>query len=273
MKALTLSFLLFTYTISAQFISGKIIDAVSDEPLPYVNIGIVNKNIGTVSDRNGDFFLEVPADLGKDTLRFSMVGFSKKDFILKDYLAQQKSENTLRLEEKITALEGVTVVRKKSDKYKRKVLGNKSRSKTNVGGFTSNYLGNEIGIITRIRKSPTYLQEFNMFIAKNTYGSVLFRLNFYSLKGGIPHENILEEMIVIETDIESGLVSVDLRPYDIVMENDFLVAIEWIEDLGIGDLFFSAGFLGSSLYARATSQGEWTKMGVSTVGMNVEVLY
>jgi hypothetical protein len=80
-------------------------------------------------------------------------------------------------------------------------------------------------------------------------------------------------MIVIETDIESGLVSVDLRPYDIVMENDFLVAIEWIEDLGIGDLFFSAGFLGSSLYARATSQGEWTKMGVSTVGMNVEVLY
>ena len=57
------------------------------------------------------------------------------------------------------------------------------------------------------------------------------------------------------------------------MENDFLVVIEWIEDLGIGDLFFSAGFLGSSLYARATSQGEWTKMGVSTVGMNVEVLY
>ena len=186
MKALTLSFLLFTYTISAQFISGKIIDAVSDEPLPYVNIGIVNKNIGTVSDRNGNFFLEVPTDLGKDTLRFSMVGFSKKDFILKDYLAQQKSENTLRLEEKITALEGVTVVRKKSDKYKRKVLGNKSRSKIIVGGFTSNDLGNEIGIITRIRKSPIYLKEFNMFIAKNTYSSVLFRLNFYSLKGGIP---------------------------------------------------------------------------------------
>lgn len=50
-------------------------------------------------------------------------------------------------------------------------------------------------------------------------------------------------MIVIETDIESGLVSVDLRPYDIVMENDFLVAIEWIEDLGIGDLFSQQVFL------------------------------
>ena len=89
----------------------------------------------------------------------------------------------------------------------------------------------------------------------------------------MPNENLLEEMIVVETDIESGKVHVDLKSYDIVMEDDFLVSIEWIEDLGIGELLFSAGFFGSNLYARATSQGTWTQMGVAAFGMNVEVVY
>ena len=89
----------------------------------------------------------------------------------------------------------------------------------------------------------------------------------------MPDQNLLNEMIMIETDIESGMVSVDLRPYDIVMEDDFLVAIEWIEDLGNGELLFSAGFFGSNLFARATSQGTWTQMGVAAYGMNVEVVY
>ena len=57
------------------------------------------------------------------------------------------------------------------------------------------------------------------------------------------------------------------------MDDDFLVSIEWIEDLGSGELLFSAGFFGSNLYARATSQGTWTQMGVAAYGMNVEVVY
>ena len=59
----------------------------------------------------------------------------------------------------------------------------------------------------------------------------------------------------------------------IVLDDDFLVAIEWIEDLGFGELLFSAGFFGSNLYTRATSQGTWTQMGVAAYGMNVEVVY
>jgi hypothetical protein len=152
-------------------------------------------------------------------------------------------------------------------------LGNKTESKTLVGGFTSNDLGNEIGFICRIRKSPTFVEAFNLSIAKNTYGSVRFRLNFYSLNQGMPDENLLDETIMIETDIESGRVRLDLKPYDIVMEDDFLVSIEWIEDLGSGELLFSAGFFGSNLYARVTSQGTWTQMGVAAYGMNVEVVY
>lgn len=61
-------------------------------------------------------------------------------------------------------------------------------------------------------------------------------------------------MIILETEIESGRISFDLKPYDIFMEYDFLVAIEWIKDLGIGELLFSVGFFGSNLFALATIQ-------------------
>ena len=80
-------------------------------------------------------------------------------------------------------------------------------------------------------------------------------------------------MIIIETDIKTGIVSVDLTPYDIVVEDDFVVAIEWVEDLGIGNLLFSAGFFGSNLFARVASQGQWERIGVAAIGMNVGVTY
>lgn len=34
---------------------GQVIDAATEEPLPYVNIGLVNQNIGTVTDEAGYF--------------------------------------------------------------------------------------------------------------------------------------------------------------------------------------------------------------------------
>ena len=60
---------------------GQVLDAATKEPLPYVNIGLINKNIGTVSDDYGYFELGVNAQLNaQDTLLFSMIGFESKSF-------------------------------------------------------------------------------------------------------------------------------------------------------------------------------------------------
>jgi hypothetical protein len=89
----------------------------------------------------------------------------------------------------------------------------------------------------------------------------------------MPAKTLLDQNILIETDIESGIITKDLSPYEIVIDQDFFVAIEWIEDLGPGNLFFSGGFFGSPLIAREVSQGTWSKVGTASVGMNVEVRY
>lgn len=252
-------------------IVGQVLDATTQEPLPYVNIGIVNQNIGTVSDESGYFELEVPANQYNDaTLSFSMIGFESRDFILKDYLDLQIL--TISLEEKATALEEVVLTTQRN-KYQTKILGNKTTSQLIYAAFTTNKLGNEMGFIVRGRKNPMILKKFNVSLVENDYGPIRFRLNFYSLKDGLPEQTLLNENIIVETDISSGIVSKDLTPYEIVIDQDFFVSIEWIEDLGPGKLFFSGGFFGSPLIAREVSQGSWSKVGSASVGMNVEVRY
>ena len=50
---------------------GQVVDPSTLDPLPFVNIGLVNKNIGTVTDEEGYFQLEVdPKKYGKSNLRF-----------------------------------------------------------------------------------------------------------------------------------------------------------------------------------------------------------
>lgn len=250
---------------------GQVIDALTEEPIPYVNIGLVDENIGTVSDEQGYFQLEIdPLQYSQSNLRFSMIGFESKTYVLQEYL--QKELLIIPLTEESTELEEVVVSTKRTQ-FETKILGNKTTTKLIYAAFTTNKLGNEMGFVVRQRKRPMILKKFNISLVENDYGLIRFRLNFYSVENGLPTSTLLKENIIIETDATSGIVSKDLAPYEIVIDEDFFVSIEWIEDLGPGKLYFSGGFFGSPLIAREVSQGTWSKVGSGSVGMNVEVRY
>ena len=264
--------LFLSLPIGAQtFVIGQVIDAATKEPLPYVNIGLLNKNTGTVSDETGYFELEVNTEQNsRDTLRFSMIGFETKSYTLNDFINQNEIE--VYLTEKSTALDEV-ILSSKRKKYQTKILGNKTTSKALYAAFTSNKLGNEMGFIVRARKHPMILKKFNISLVENDYGPIKFRLNIYDVLNGLPNKTLLKDNIFIETEESSGIVSLDLTPYEIILDQDFFIAIEWIEDLGPGKLYFSGGFFGAPLFAREVSQGTWEKIGTASVGMNVEVRY
>ncbi len=65
----------FNTVCSQVALHGTVLDSISNEKLSYVNIGIRNKNVGTVSLRDGSFNLTIPAEYKADTLTFSMVGY------------------------------------------------------------------------------------------------------------------------------------------------------------------------------------------------------
>ncbi len=64
-------------------ISGKVLDGLTKERLPFVTINFKGTKIGTSSDFDGNFYLETY--FASDSLRFSLIGYSSKTvFIKKD---------------------------------------------------------------------------------------------------------------------------------------------------------------------------------------------
>ena len=263
------AFLLCIPVLNAQYIlQGRIIDALTKEPLPFVNVGVLKKELGTVSNEDGFFFLEVPDVFAKETLRFSMIGFDERDFQVADLEAILLSNNTLVLAEQTTFLEEVVLTAKK--KWYTRVSGNATTSKLLITGFTSNQLGNEIALFVKVKKTPAYIEGIQFSVVENIYPEVRFRVNVYSSEYRFPDENILKENIFVTLKQSEGIISVDLKEYDILVDDDVFISLEWIdEDLGSEGLWFSAGVFGKSIYARSTSQAEWKKQRGLSLGMSV----
>ena len=78
--ALTLISCVMFLALNAQSIDiqGFLMDAKTQKPVQYANIGIAEKNIGTVTDENGRFMLAVPDSLTKYDLTISRIGYQKK---------------------------------------------------------------------------------------------------------------------------------------------------------------------------------------------------
>jgi hypothetical protein len=71
---------------------------------------------------------------------------------------------------------------------------------------------------------------------------------------------------------KTGLIEFDLTPYNIFVDKDVFVALEWIKDLGDAKgLMFSTQLSGPTWF-RHTSQDKWEKV-VPGLGLYVEAAY
>lgn len=273
MKSLAIIFLaLFAVGVHAQTLQGTLVDAQTGETLPYVNVGVVNKGIGTVSDTDGNFKLVVPEGHLADTLRISMIGYATIDIKVGEAAKRFTGSNRIKMSEQATQIKELVVSNRKRGE---KLLGNKTESQSVTGAFTSNKLGNEVGITMKVKGSLNQLKTFTASIASNDNPDVKMRLNFYSLnKKGLPDKLLINENIIVTPPKNAGKLVVDLTPYNIMVEDDFVASLEWIEDApGTNRIKFSAAFLATPIIARETSQGEWYKLNGVGLGFTVDTIY
>jgi hypothetical protein len=66
-----------------KYITGKIIDDETSEPLPFATIALKNRGKGTVSNNNGDFGLKITPDLVNDTMSVSYLGYLGREIPVK----------------------------------------------------------------------------------------------------------------------------------------------------------------------------------------------
>ncbi|MBK7183333.1 MAG: carboxypeptidase-like regulatory domain-containing protein [Bacteroidetes bacterium] len=270
MKHLFTLFLVFLVNLQllAQLVKGKVIDAGSKKEIPYVNIGVVGKGIGTVSDANGDFVIYLHDSINNGTLKLSCIGYKTKEFNVLRF--KSSGTSIVELEENIVSLSQVVV---KPKKIKTKILGNENKSKSMVAGFHTNDLGSELGVIMHIKKKPTYIEKASFNVAYNDAGVVKFRVNIYNMKNGLVDSIILKQPIIVEIDKLTRVLTVDLKNYNLVVENDFLVSLEWIEGYGSDKISFCAGLMNGNCLYRKTSQDAWHKANPVGVGFNCTVTY
>ncbi|MBI6117894.1 carboxypeptidase-like regulatory domain-containing protein [Salegentibacter maritimus] len=229
-----LFFSISAFTYSQSNIKGKIIDADTKSELPYANIGIQGTNIGTVSDKNGNFNLNLNKKLrSSDTLQFSFLGYKKK---LIQISSLRNKENVVKM---IPQSDKLTEVVIPSKKPKEKTIG---RNHIGTGTLWFNFytagevqndkLGTEAGM--KFNLNGDYrLKSLNFYVGSNQYNSVKFRLNVYRLDNNEPTELLNREDIIFDVgDIQSDWFKVDLDTYDIYLEEElgsFAVTIQWLE--------------------------------------------
>src|ERR1700712_2947038 len=66
-----------------QLLTGTVKDNKNKQRLPFVNVGIVSKGIGTVTDTTGAFKLNLNNN-DSDSLRISMIGYYPQSFLVAD---------------------------------------------------------------------------------------------------------------------------------------------------------------------------------------------
>ncbi|PJJ84544.1 carboxypeptidase-like regulatory domain-containing protein [Mucilaginibacter auburnensis] len=272
MKTSFLAFLitlLFLNFAQGQTITGQVKDAKTGEGLPFVNIGIIGRAVGTVSSDAGSYRINLSNHVA-DSLKFSMIGYRSQVFAVKELVNQQGALN-ISLAPEIKQLNEVKVTNRK---WKTAILGNTTKSQGTTAGFDNNALGHEIGAIIKIKRSPTWLKQFNASIVENVItDSVKMRLNIYSVKDGMPDQNILNQNIFVTVHKGDKAININLEPYNVMVEDKFFISLEWIQSARGHGIMFSASLLSSAIIARETSQAAWEKVGIAGVGFNVLAEY
>lgn len=251
--------------VPAQSFNGKIISRGNQTPVEYANIGIPNKNTGTTSDASGNFSINLPTEFNNDTLRISCIGFETKNILIRDLVSSKT--NYVELSEKTYNLSETVIIPKR---FKEKVLGVKTKSKSIQAGFNEHILGKEMGAILAIRKSAR-LKKINLNIATCNFDTIFYRINVYEVRNLWKKDfvNVLKTPLYINIpkDKVKSTITIDIENRDIWVKGNCLVTIEYVKDLGKGQLYFCAG-IGNNTYHRTTSQAKWSSAPIG-IGLNV----
>ncbi len=247
-------FIFQCHLVFAQLASGTIIDQESGQPIPFVNIGIINQNTGTISDANGQYQFLPSKDQLDDTVTIQHVSYETKSLPVSVFI----DEDEIYLKEKISTLKEVQIF---SKKLKQKKFGIRSHNPLLHGA-----LGVEKGSIHEIAqeikiKKPTRLLDLNVFLRIYTDSlPYKYRIKFYASTDDAPGEMIDHPDILVE-GLNHKWNAINLEPYDIIMKEDFFVSIEFlpIEDSKIPHMSAGAVLTGGNRYSRNVSFGTWNK--------------
>lgn len=210
-------------------ITGKIRNKVTAEPIPYANIGLANQNIGTLSDPDGTFELEVPLGQQGDSILFSSIGFDPIKIPV--HQLRYSSTTDIRLSPSNKILDEVVILaKKKSSRIKR--LGWMG-GKDGILPFDTVQGGGAVAILVESPTSICRVEKLQVRLMYNSKDTSRLRLHFFAYDSvkQLPAEELLTKEIVLKGTKHFGWLRFDLATYSIIVNRKkFAVGFEWIDD-------------------------------------------
>lgn len=253
---ITFSILLFVTLTYGQITINGIIKSNTNEPLEYVNIGIKNKNIGTISDIKGNFKITVNNSELKELLSFSYIGYEEKQIKINEL--QKSNFNEIILNVSQTVLNEVIVI---SNKAKLVELGTKSYVSMVAGYVKANNDKNndiqEFAKEIKIKK-PSKVVDVNINLFNVYVDTASFRINVYDVKDNLPNNKISTENIIIQKKVENGWNKFNVEEYNLNFEEPFFISIEYLpKEKDEDEPFRYSGQLFGKSITRSSSFGTW----------------
>jgi len=246
--------------------SSHVFDASTKEPMPFVNIGIKNKNTGTISNSTGGFSINISDDKINDSLTFSFVGYNSLTISIKNLLST-KADSILLYPK---TLELAEVVVSANGKWKSKKMG-LSRNLPGVFGVVQSDATSDIVECAQqfdLGDELTKISNFHIYLKGVNTDTASFRINFYHFDGNKPTDRAFEKEIFIRRKISNGWLEIDLDEYEVWLKGKIVASIEFLPtekqkeiiSLSYGGILVCQ----ETSYNRTSSQGEWYKLDFGT---------
>lgn len=235
--------------------SRTVLSESTREPIIYASVGVINRNLGTVTDTLGNFSLSIPVEFVNDSIKISSIGYVAKIFAVKDI---KNIPDTIFLADDAIILNEVIV---KPQRIKHKTAGRKGD-----GGFVyievEGYKAAGQGLATPLNvKERAWLKELGFTIQTDNrpLSKMKFRVNIYRKEDG---EYILQNFKPIYFDYDKAQLKDRSFTYtfpDEIMldEGNYYVELEFLENFS-NELFVmkSKPLTGKTRF-RYASQSAW----------------
>lgn len=195
---------------SPKTIVGHIIDR-NGHSIEYVAAGIPGRNIGTVSDSEGRFSLELPDTTDAD-LVFFHVSYKEKSIPAAELLAAAGPVKVILEENRLAA--AVVTPGKKKD---RRLVGKGARVPGGVVTMEPSSTGMEIGSVIEVRKEFA-IRKISFDVLRNALPECVLGINVYRTEGSpATFDNVLTRPIYCNIPVSEHRTECEIEPEETVI--------------------------------------------------------
>jgi len=231
----------------------RLLDKLTGEPITYANIGITGKAIGTMTNMEGKFSLNIPPIHIFDTIRMSCIGYETIQIPVEAF--QKAKEFYLVLKPHV--LSEVTIETKAYTKSI--ILGTKNVTGNSWGFVHGKGGGAEASRLMKYKgKHPLFLNEVSLYVENRNQKPIKLLVNIYTQDSitGLPKENLMQKPLLVTSEMNEGWLTVNLNKQELILNQSFFVAFQWIDE-NTKNPFIA--LKGNSGYQRSASMDSWVQ--------------